>query len=263
MLIRTHIAFLYSLLTASLIATTIGCTTTGVANLPAPAGLGESQVQFRGQDDDDEGGLLGNWGPESIYRKAKTAAGYGPDEGIAKRMFEEGDTKFKEATELKGEARTDAFLAAAESFKQAAAKWPKSTNEEDSLFMLGESYFFANHYPKSAEAFDKLLTKYENTRYVKTVGTRRFAMADYWIKHQKVDPDWGLTPNLTSSAMVSECSTESVCKTRPGNWPMMQRCEQPLHRLRPTNSCEPTNCSKTCDGRFLPANTNSWRICLA
>lgn len=197
MLIRTHVACFYSLLAIYGVAATVGCTTTGVANLPAPAGLGESQVQYRGQDEDDEGGLLGSWGPETIYRKAKSAAGYGPDETIAKSAFDQGDTKFKEATALKGAARREAFLEAAEKFKQAAARWPKSTIEEDALFMLGESYFFADHYPKSAEVFDKLLTKYENTRYVKTVGTRRFAMADYWIKHQKEDPDWAFNPNLT------------------------------------------------------------------
>ncbi|MCA9218484.1 MAG: outer membrane protein assembly factor BamD [Planctomycetales bacterium] len=198
MLIRIRLIIHSSLAAFGLMAIAIGCSATGTANLPAPAGLGESQVQFRGQDEEEGDGLLGNWGPEQLYQRAKNAAGYGPDESLAKKLFDEGDEKFKEASQMeKGEARRTAFLDAAENFKDAAARWPKSSLEEDALFMLGESYFFADHYPKAAEAFDKLVTNYENTRYVNTVGTRRFAMADYWLKHQKEKPEWSLKPNFT------------------------------------------------------------------
>ena len=171
---RIQLGLILSALAALLLT---GCSTTGSMNLPAPAGLGDANVQFRGQDDEeDDGGLLGSWGPEEIYQRAKSAAGYGPDERIAKQLFEAGDNKFKAASQMeKSAARRTAFLDAAEDFKNAADRWPTSPLEEDSLFMLGESYFFADHYPKSAEAFDKLVTNYENTRYVHTVGTRRFA----------------------------------------------------------------------------------------
>ena len=175
----------------------VGCSTTGSLELPAPNGVANGALQVRGQDPEDIEGLFSGWSPKGIFTRAKSAAGQGPDRSVAKEMYEEGDTLFREVVSSKRDGRRKQLLKAAKQFEKAGKRWPESSVEEDSLFMAAESYFFADHYPEATEAYDLLVKKYENTRYMDTVATRRFSIANYWIKHHEKNPDFILKPNLT------------------------------------------------------------------
>lgn len=168
-----------------------GAATADVPTLPP----GAEEVTVRGQDDD---GLLSKFSPSRMYDAAKRSVGLGPNQQVAKSAFEEAEKTFIEATALEGSQRDKRFLDAAKLYKKAADRWPDSAMEEDSLFMLGESYFFADRYPKSSNAYEQLVKKYQNTRHMDTVDKRRFAIGRYWIEHEEANPDWPVTPNLVS-----------------------------------------------------------------
>ena len=97
--------------------------------------------------------------PENIYKNVKNAAGYGPDEKIARAAMHEGKTLFRDKK----------YKEAAAKFATAADRWPDSPLEEDALFLKGESEFFSDQYPKAHDTYGGLLKKYSNTRYLDTV----------------------------------------------------------------------------------------------
>lgn len=134
----------------------------------------------------DAGFQLSDLKPKNLFLKAKAAAGYGPDEQVARAAYQEGETLFRQKK----------YAEAVEKFKTAAARWPDSILEEDALFMLGESYFFTDRYPAAHDTYTKLLKKYENTRYLETIVAREFAIGRYWEQLYLADPDWPITPNL-------------------------------------------------------------------
>jgi len=151
------------------------------ASLPAgPSGA-------TAEEEEDSGFELSDLNPKVLFQKAMEAAGYGLDEQLARAAYQEGEALF-------GEKK---FALAAEKFETAAARWPDTILEEDALFMLGESYFFSDQYPKAHDTYVKLLKKYENTRYLETVVAREFAIGRYWEQLYQADPDWAITPNLT------------------------------------------------------------------
>jgi outer membrane protein assembly factor BamD (BamD/ComL family) len=125
--------------------------------------------------------------PENVVKSVKKAAGYGPDEKIARKNLEEGEALFRQKK----------YAEAIDKFKAAAARWPDSTLEEDAQFLLGESYFFTDHYPKASDTYADLLKKHDNTRYLDTVMAREFAIGRYWEQVHGKDPQWPITPNVT------------------------------------------------------------------
>lgn len=142
--------------------------------------------QRRPGDDDEPGFQLSGLNPKKIYQNAKAAVGYGPDEKIARSAYQEGEALFREKK----------YAEASEKFRTAAARWPDSILEEDALFMLGESLFFSDRYPKAHDTYAELLKKYENTRYLETVVSREFSIGRYWEQLYLKNPDWVITPNL-------------------------------------------------------------------
>jgi outer membrane protein assembly factor BamD (BamD/ComL family) len=169
-----------------------GCAATSPFELPPPENGPTAQV--RGQDEDASWSDRLN--PKRLVTSVKEAAGYGPDRSIAEQAFEEGERLFVQATGQQGSARRDGFKQAAEKYKSAAARWPDSTLEEDALFMLSESYFFADRYPAASATYERLVKKYPNTRHMDTIDQRRFALAQYWIEHHEKNPDLPITPNV-------------------------------------------------------------------
>lgn len=180
------------LVTASIVCA-FGCRSQGT--LAVPGSSSNAALEFRGQNEEKE-----RWAdfldPKKISKKAKVAFGYGPDRPIAERNFQEGEAMFVEATKLTGEAREDRFEEAAKKFEVAADRWPDSTLEEDALFMLSESNFFANRYPEATSAYELLVKKYPNTRHMDIIDRRRFAIGKYWVEHHQTHPDLPITPNL-------------------------------------------------------------------
>lgn len=132
---------------------------------------------------------LSDLAPENIYNNMKNAAGYGPDEKIARAAMQQGEALYREKK----------YHEAASQFATAAKRWPDSPLEERALFMQGESEFFADEYPKAHDTFGGLLKKYSNTRYLDTVSARQFAMGRYWEQMYKAKPTWPTTPNFTDN----------------------------------------------------------------
>lgn len=120
------------------------------------------------------------WATVHIGKSFKKAIGRGPDELLAKRKFEEGDTLF----------RQQKYKEAAKCFAVAADRWPDSTLEEDAMYWLAESYFFDDRYPKASDTYALLIKKYENTRYLTDITPRQFAIARYWDLAARRDSHW-------------------------------------------------------------------------
>ncbi|MFV2065684.1 MAG: tol-pal system YbgF family protein [Pirellulales bacterium] len=80
----------------------------------------------------------------------------------ARKLFDEAEDLF----------RRREFAAAARKYKGAVQQSPDMPIEEDAMFMLGESYFFADQYPKAVDAYDTLLKKYPGTRRLDDVVVR-------------------------------------------------------------------------------------------
>jgi outer membrane protein assembly factor BamD (BamD/ComL family) len=107
---------------------------------------------------------------ESMSKQYKAMVGRAPDEAIAREAYNKGDQLFREGK----------YEEAADEFEIAAERWPESLLEEDSLYMLGESFFFADQYHHARNAFDKLLDKYENSRHLDRVTARQFSLGRFW-----------------------------------------------------------------------------------
>ena len=128
--------------------------------------------------------------PSNIAKTAKAMAGQGPNESVARDLHAEGEALY----------RQERYKDAAGKFAAAAARWPDSQLEEDSLFMLGECHFFVDEYPKAKTAYDKLLAKYDYTRHLDKVTKRMFSMGRYW---EQIDLAGETSPvflNMTDSS---------------------------------------------------------------
>lgn len=125
------------------------------------------------------------YSPGKLGKGIKKAFGRGPNELLAKRKFEEGEALFKEKK----------YKEAAKCFSVTVDRWPDSALEEDALYMLAESYFFDDRYPKANDSYERLLKKYENTRYLTDISPRLFAIARYWDLAARRESHW--YPNLT------------------------------------------------------------------
>lgn len=150
-----------------------------------PSGKGYVVDEIEKEEDGFE---LSDLAPKKVYQKLKALAGYGPNEGVARALYQEGQELFNQKQ----------YAEAAAKFKSAADRWPDSPLEEDALFMLGESYFFADRYPRANDAYSRLLKKYEYTRHLDTTVTRLFAIGRYWEQLSATLPAWQWV-NLTDS----------------------------------------------------------------
>ncbi len=142
------------------------------------------------QENEDEKTFLDALAPSRVYEQLKALAGYGPDENVARQAYRQGQQLF--------DARQ--YDEAAKRFATAAARWPNSPLEEDALFMLAECYFFADRYPQAEETYEKLLKKYQYSRYVDKAVARQFAIGRYWEQFHAAEPHWPITPNLSDKS---------------------------------------------------------------
>jgi outer membrane protein assembly factor BamD (BamD/ComL family) len=143
--------------------------------------------------------------PENIYKNIKAAAGYGPNEKIARSAMAEGAALFRDASAKKSatgitKEGQDLFRSAAAKFATVADRWPDTPLEEDAWFLQGESEFFSDQYPKAHDTYGGLLKKYVNTRHLDTVVAREFNMGRYWEQLQDAKPMWVVQPNVTDGS---------------------------------------------------------------
>ncbi len=127
---------------------------------------------------------LSNLSPSRVTKNVKKMIGRGPDEQLARTELAEGERLFAQRQ----------FGDAVGHFKKAAMRWPDSSIEEDSLFYLGECYFFLDRYPKANDAFANLIKKYGTTRHLDLVMRRQYSIARFWQDLDRANPS--SMPNL-------------------------------------------------------------------
>lgn len=140
--------------------------------------------------DDDSGFQLSDLAPSKVYANVKEAVGLGPNEAVARALYAEGEQLYAEKR----------FSEAGAKFKSAAARWPDSTLQEDALFWAGESYFFADEYPKANDCYGRMLEKYEYSPHLDKVVARLFAIGRYWEQVNEANPAWPIEPNFFDDA---------------------------------------------------------------
>jgi outer membrane protein assembly factor BamD (BamD/ComL family) len=126
--------------------------------------------------------------PNQIEGTAKALVGKGENRDKARELYTQAQDKFQRAAAASGGERAELFAASAETFQDAAGRWPDSALEEDGLFMAGEGYFFADQYPDANEAYERLLDKYPNSKHLDMVESRRFSIAQFWLGMDETDP---------------------------------------------------------------------------
>lgn len=153
---------------------------------------GGSRVEAAQFDEDveDDGLSASDFSLENLGTTVRKLSGNGPDSVAAKAMYAEALQLYTVAAQQKQQnPQADhraQFVSAAELFADAAANWPDSELEQDGLHMAGECYFFADYYWKAEDSYEKLLSKYQNSKHIDAVQPRRFAIAQYWLSlHQK------------------------------------------------------------------------------
>ncbi|MFO0904626.1 MAG: outer membrane protein assembly factor BamD [Pirellulales bacterium] len=137
--------------------------------------------------------------PEVIKAQFLDATGNGPNAKAAKELFAEAERIYALAIETEGDRRTELFSVAAANYTAAAEKWPDSLLEEDARFLAGESYFFADMYPKANEQYEILVKKHPNTRHMDLIDARRFSIAQYWLELDHQAPQSFMSMNLTNN----------------------------------------------------------------
>jgi outer membrane protein assembly factor BamD (BamD/ComL family) len=147
-----------------------------------PADLPGEELRFEDADQDD-GFQWSDLAPEAIVENIKEAAGYGPNEQVARALFEEGEEFYRQKRYAEAAAR----------FQSAASRWPDSPLAENALFLAGESYFFIDKYPEANDAYSRVLEKYKHTRHLDQISARVFAIGRYWDQLHAADPGWLFT----------------------------------------------------------------------
>jgi TolA-binding protein len=130
----------------------------------------------------------------------KSLAGQGVDQERAKQIYAEADRIFQAAGQLDGPARQQKFTEAAGTYANAAARWPESGLEQDAMFMVGESYYFADNYVDAEEAYEILVKKYPSSKHLDRSIGHRYLMAQYWLQRSKDDAEAFYSVNMTDDS---------------------------------------------------------------
>jgi outer membrane protein assembly factor BamD (BamD/ComL family) len=115
--------------------------------------------------------------PVNFFTKVRDWVGLGPDEAKANAAMKKGREILLSTPDLKDKKKC---LEAAKLFSEAAKRWPDSLLEEDALHLAGECYFFGDDYPRAMTSYQKLLIKYQHSKYVDNGVRRLFKIAQYW-----------------------------------------------------------------------------------
>lgn len=108
------------------------------------------------------------------------------DIALAKGLFAEGDQLYQQAVATNGDERAKLFRQAADKYEEGAKNWRSSTLEQDALLRAAESHFFAEDYYQAEQLYAKLIKEYPRNPYLDHVDSRRFEIADYWLKTDSV-----------------------------------------------------------------------------
>ncbi|QDU25236.1 Outer membrane protein assembly factor BamD [Anatilimnocola aggregata] len=134
--------------------------------------------------------------PKNLTRAVKKVTGNGPNRKVARELYREAEGIYREAAAKPENQRQELFVAAAEKYAEAADRWPGSALQQDALFMSGESYYFADYYPKANDQYEQVIKAFPNNRYLDTIDQRRFAVARYWLDKNRKEPESWYAFNL-------------------------------------------------------------------
>ncbi|RMF37264.1 MAG: outer membrane protein assembly factor BamD [Planctomycetota bacterium] len=137
---------------------------------------------------DSKTGLLGQF---SFKRKLRK------DVVRARQHYADAERLFAEAKELSGDDRRQRFRQAAREYLKAAENWRSSALEQDALMMAAESQFFAEDYYDAEQTYARLIKEYPRNPYLDHIDSRRFEIADYWLKTEHADRKPFMVVNLT------------------------------------------------------------------
>jgi len=122
---------------------------------------------------------------DNIKRRWKRLVGRGPNEPVSRRALTEANGLFEQKK----------YAEAAKRYKVAIDRWPDSAIEEEAMWQLAECWFFTDQYPKAEDAYDEIVKKYANTRYLDRIAQRQFVIAQYWIALDERHGYWTIAPN--------------------------------------------------------------------
>jgi outer membrane protein assembly factor BamD (BamD/ComL family) len=122
--------------------------------------------------------------PTRSVSKIRDWMGLGPDEKKANESMKKGRETLLSNPDLKDQTKC---LEAAKHFVEASKKFPDSVLEEDALHLAGECYFFADDYYNAFLTYQKLLVKYQHSKYVDNGVRRLFGIAQYWERESEKD----------------------------------------------------------------------------
>ncbi len=121
------------------------------------------------------------------------------DKALAESQFADAESRFEAAKKLPPEQQPDAFRDAAVLYEKAAENWKSSALEQDALFGAGECYFFAEQYYKAEQTYTQLAKEYPKNRYLGRIESRKFEIADYWLKLDAKEQRSIMSVNFTDS----------------------------------------------------------------
>jgi len=153
----------------------------------APMMVSPVSASPKKSDDDDGEWDISHLAPDYTWKKFKEAIGWGPDQRLAQQAYDNGQALFRDKK----------YDEAAEQFYIASWRWPDSAMEEDSMFLMGESYFFQDQYGKAQDSYTNMLKKHDNTRYLDTVVARLFAIGTYWEQLDLQSHRWPVVLNAS------------------------------------------------------------------
>ncbi|MDO4585631.1 MAG: outer membrane protein assembly factor BamD [Planctomycetia bacterium] len=150
------------------------------------AEIREAAAQFEAEDDS-----LSAMTAEKFSKKVKlfflTLVNLEPDQEAALKAFGEGVELFDQGN----------FDKAADKLWYAYFRWPDSPLQEDAIFLRAEAFFFDHQYAKAQREYERLLKKYDSTRYLDRVSPRLFAIGRYWEQLDQIHHYAALAPNFT------------------------------------------------------------------
>jgi outer membrane protein assembly factor BamD (BamD/ComL family) len=115
--------------------------------------------------------------PANSISKIRDWMGLGPDENKANEFMKKGREIMLSNSDLKDKKKN---LEAAKHFTDAAKKYPDSVLEEDALHLAGECYYFSDDYPSAFNAYQKLVVKYQHSKYMDNAVRRLIKIGRYW-----------------------------------------------------------------------------------
>jgi outer membrane protein assembly factor BamD (BamD/ComL family) len=123
---------------------------------------------------------------ESVSERISKLWKPNPDAAKAREAFQEAEQNFAKKE----------YGSAVGLYQQAADLAPDSVMEEDSMFMVGECYFFDDKYSNAAGAYHRLLAKYNNSRHLDRVVARLYLVGEYWRDSNQRSRHYPLVPNF-------------------------------------------------------------------